>query len=61
MESPESRPAAAKLIDQVVKEHRIQAQQDALTGEFRAGLSLCMQIYNALIKAGFMVEGWNNG
>jgi hypothetical protein len=56
MESPASRPAAAKLIDQVIYEHHQQAQRDSLAGEFRAGWSLCMKIYDALKRAGYLKE-----
>lgn len=56
MEDPNSRPTAAKLIDSVIKEYNVQAQQDALTGTFRAGLSLSMKIYNALKLMGYLKE-----
>jgi hypothetical protein len=56
MEDPNSRPAAAKLIDDVIYDHQQQVQRDMLAGEFRAGLSLCMQIYNALKRAGYLKE-----
>lgn len=56
MENPASRPIAAKLIDQIIYDHQQQAQKDMLAGEFRAGLSLCMQIYNALKRNGYLKE-----
>jgi hypothetical protein len=57
MEDPNSRPAAARLIDSIIKDHEEQIRQNMLKGEFRAGLSLAMKIYNALKNAGFILEG----
>lgn len=50
MENPKSRPAAAKLIDSVINKHHEDMQS------FRAGWSLCMKIYDALVQAGYMIE-----
>lgn len=53
MENPETRPAAAKLIDSVIDEHF-----DSL-GKMIFGLSLCMKIHNALVRAGYMIDFCN--
>jgi hypothetical protein len=55
MENPESRPAAAELIDEVIDGH----QQDMIRFPTLCGLSLAMRIYDALIRAGYMIEGFD--
>lgn len=53
MENPESRPAVAKLIDEVIDQHH----EDMLRGF--CGWSLAMTLYNALVRAGYMIEGFD--
>jgi hypothetical protein len=53
MEDPNSRPPAAQLINEVIREH-----EDAqLLGVFRAGNSLAMKVYRALKEAGYLQDG----
>jgi len=54
MESPESRPAAAKLIDSVINKH-----YEDMKGHL-VGLSLCMKITNALVEAEYMRDYCTN-
>lgn len=56
MESPYGRPAACDLIGEVLDQAAQARKEDALRGEFRCGLSLEMQIYNALKRAGYLKE-----
>lgn len=48
MENPESRPPAAKLIDSVIKEY--------FSSTGLIGWSLAMQIYDALLRNGYLKE-----
>lgn len=50
MENPESRPAAAKLINSVIEEYYKDNQVPIF------GWSLCMRIYDALVRTGYMIE-----
>lgn len=50
MESPESRPPAAKLIDSVIDEHYAHVN----VGIY--GWSLAMKIYDALLRNGYLKE-----
>ena len=52
MENPKSRPAAAKLIDGVIKAH----YENRVT----IGWSLAMKIYDALVREGYLVEGFRD-
>lgn len=56
MEDPNSRPEAAKLINSVIQEHSVDKLEMEASGVFRAGLSLSMKIYNALVKAGYNLD-----
>lgn len=49
MENPLSRPAAAQLINKVIQEHQNQDQKIY-------GWSLCMKIYDALVKKGYLTK-----
>ena len=60
MESPYGRPAACDLIGDVIDKHYEAIRADTLSKEFRCGLSLEMQIYNALCRAGYLIEGFRN-
>jgi hypothetical protein len=53
MENPESRPPAAQLINQVIEGH-FTALQSSSNPLF--GWSLCMKVYDALLKNGYLKE-----
>lgn len=61
MENPFSRPAAATLINDVINRHNEEQRLDVLSNNFRCGLSLCMKIYNALVRFEYIQEEENNG
>lgn len=56
MEDPNSRPPAAKLIASVIEDHFAGTREDLKNGNFRAGLSVAMKIYNALKNEGYLKE-----
>ncbi len=53
MEDPNTRPPAAQLINEIIRQH----EEGQLLGVFRVGFSLSMKIYSALKDAGYLVEG----
>lgn len=54
MESPFSWTEAEKIIADVMERHEAVLAEDAKNGNFRCGLSLPMQIGNALREAGLL-------
>lgn len=56
MENPMSRPAAATLINDVIIRHNEEQHLDMLSDSFRCGWSLCMKIYDSLLRFGYIQE-----